>query len=51
MFADFFLNQGLMPEVYYETAAVVITLILLGQWLENRAKGQTSAAIAGNKNT
>lgn len=45
MFADFFLNQGLMPEVYYETAAVVITLILLGQWLENRAKGQTSEAI------
>ena len=45
VFPDFFLNQGLMPEVYYETAAVVITLILLGQWLENRAKGQTSEAI------
>lgn len=45
IFTDFFLNQGLMPEVYYETAAVVITLILLGQWFENRAKGQTSAAI------
>ncbi|MEO0834921.1 MAG: heavy metal translocating P-type ATPase [Cyanobacteria bacterium J06642_3] len=42
---NFFLNQGLMPEVYYETAAVVITLILLGQWLENRARGQTSQAI------
>ena len=45
IFPDFFLNQGLMPEVYYETAAVVITLILLGQWFENRAKGQTSDAI------
>ena len=45
IFPDFFLNQGLMPEVYYETAAVVITLILLGQWFENRAKGQTSEAI------
>ncbi|MBE9046976.1 copper-translocating P-type ATPase [Pleurocapsales cyanobacterium LEGE 10410] len=45
IFPNFFLNQGLMPEVYYETAAVVITLILLGQWFENRAKGQTSAAI------
>ncbi|MEO1185874.1 MAG: heavy metal translocating P-type ATPase, partial [Cyanobacteria bacterium J06636_27] len=45
VFPDFFLNQGLMPEVYYETAAVVITLILLGQLLENRAKGQTSEAI------
>ncbi|ELS01033.1 copper/silver-translocating P-type ATPase [Xenococcus sp. PCC 7305] len=45
VFPDFFTEQGLMPEVYYETAAVVITLILLGQWFENRAKGQTSAAI------
>ncbi len=45
VFPNFFLSQGLMPEVYYETAAVVITLILLGQWLENRAKGQTSEAI------
>ena len=45
VFSDFFLNQGLMPEVYYETAAVVITLILLGQWFENRARGQTSEAI------
>ena len=45
VFPDFFLNQGLMPEVYYETAAVVITLILLGQWFENRAKAQTSEAI------
>ncbi len=45
VFPNFFLSQGLMPEVYYETAAVVITLILLGQWFENRAKGQTSAAI------
>lgn len=42
---NFFVNQGLMPEVYYETAAVVITLILLGRLFENRAKGQTSEAI------
>ena len=45
LFSDFFINQGLMPEVYYETAAVVITLILLGRLFENRAKGQTSEAI------
>lgn len=31
--------------VYYETSAVVITLILLGRWFEERAKGQTSTAI------
>jgi Cu+-exporting ATPase len=31
--------------VYFETAAVIITLIRLGKFLEARAKGQTSAAI------
>jgi P-type Cu+ transporter len=45
IFPSFLTSQGLTPEVYYETAAVVITLILLGQLFENRAKGQTSAAI------
>ncbi|MCC5668365.1 heavy metal translocating P-type ATPase [Nostoc sp. CHAB 5784] len=45
LFPSFFINQGLMPDVYYETAAVVITLILLGRLFENRAKGQTSEAI------
>jgi Cu+-exporting ATPase len=45
LFPNFFINQGLQPEVYYETAAVVITLILLGRLFENRAKGQTSEAI------
>jgi len=41
----FFESQGLMPEVYYEASAVIITLTLLGRFLENRAKGQTSEAI------
>ncbi|MBD2665109.1 cation-transporting ATPase [Richelia sinica FACHB-800] len=45
LFPGFFLDQGLMADVYYETAAVVITLILLGRWFENRAKSQTSEAI------
>ncbi|SIT65714.1 Au+-exporting ATPase [Ectothiorhodosinus mongolicus] len=31
--------------VYYEPAAVIVTLILLGRWLEARAKGRTSQAI------
>jgi Cu+-exporting ATPase len=42
---EFFLERGLEPAVYYEISAVVITLILLGRLLENRAKGQTSDAI------
>lgn len=39
----------LLPEgthnVYYEAAAVIVALILLGRWLEARAKGRTSEAI------
>ena len=31
--------------VYFEASAVVITLVLLGKWLENRAKAMTSEAI------
>ncbi len=45
IFPGFLIAQGLTPSVYYETAAVVITLILLGKLFENRAKGQTSEAI------
>ncbi|MDQ8757370.1 heavy metal translocating P-type ATPase [Sphingosinicella sp. LHD-64] len=33
------------PHYYFEAAAVVITLVLLGKWLEGRAKRQTGAAI------
>lgn len=32
--------------VYFEAAAVIVTLILVGRWLEARAKGRTGAAIA-----
>jgi Cu+-exporting ATPase len=45
IFPGFFTAQGLTADVYYEAAAVIITLILLGRLLENRAKGQTSEAI------
>ncbi|MGH2414286.1 MAG: heavy metal translocating P-type ATPase, partial [Microcystaceae cyanobacterium] len=44
-FPDWFTAQGLEPDVYYEAAAVIIALILLGRLLENRAKRQTSEAI------
>ncbi|PSP17735.1 MAG: copper-translocating P-type ATPase [Cyanobacteria bacterium QS_8_64_29] len=37
--------QGLAAEPYYDSAAVIVTFILLGRLLENRARGQTSAAI------
>ncbi|MEH8015718.1 heavy metal translocating P-type ATPase [Rheinheimera muenzenbergensis] len=38
------LPQG-TAQVYFEAAAVIVTLILLGRYLEARAKGQTGAAI------
>ncbi|NBW49652.1 MAG: copper-translocating P-type ATPase [Betaproteobacteria bacterium] len=33
------------PHLYFEGSAVVVTLVLLGKWLEARAKRQTTAAI------
>lgn len=39
----------LLPEgtrnVYFEAAAVIVTLILLGRWMETRAKGRTGSAV------
>ena len=37
--------EGVMPHLYFEASAVVITLVLLGKWLEARAKRQTTSAI------
>ena len=37
-------NHG-MPHLYFEASSVVITLVLLGKWLETRAKRQTTEAI------
>ncbi|MGY6411272.1 MAG: heavy metal translocating P-type ATPase [Alkalilacustris sp.] len=43
------LAPALVPEtaraVYFEAAAVIVTLVLLGRWLEARARGRTGAAI------
>lgn len=36
---------GQMVHLYYEGSAVVITLVMLGKWLEARAKRETTAAI------
>ena len=35
----------IMKDLYFEAAAVIITLVLLGKYLEARAKGRTSEAI------
>lgn len=38
-------SHGVMPHLYFEASAAVITLVLLGKWLEARAKRQTANAI------
>src|SRR5574341_198843 len=38
-------NRALGDHLYFETAAVIVTLIILGKFLEARAKGRTSDAI------
>jgi Cu+-exporting ATPase len=44
IFPDSFRQDGAVP-VYFEAAAVITTLVLLGQVLELRARGRTGAAI------
>ena len=39
------LNGLKIPELYFETAAFLITFVILGKWLEAKAKGKTSDAI------
>ncbi len=36
---------AMAPHLYFESSAVVVTLVLLGKWLETRTKRQTTAAI------
>ena len=45
VFPQVLVAEGLPVDVYYETAAVIITLVLLGRLLEARARGQTSESI------
>ena len=39
------MGAGLGHETYFDSAAVIIGLILLGRWLEARAKGQAAGAV------
>jgi len=39
------LNGEKIPELYFETAAFLITFVILGKWLEAKTKGRTSDAI------
>lgn len=39
------LNGEMIPQLYFETAAFLITFVILGKWLEANAKNKTSNAI------
>jgi Cu+-exporting ATPase len=45
LFPSFFEAHGVAREVYFDTATVIITLILLGRYMEMMARGRTSEAI------
>lgn len=45
LFPSFFDAQGVAREVYFDTSTIIITLILLGRYLETMARGRTSEAI------
>jgi copper-(or silver)-translocating P-type ATPase len=45
MYPAFIHQAGLHPETYFDSSTIIIGLILLGRWLEGRAKGQTTGAI------
>ncbi len=45
IYPQFFERGGITPKVYFDTAALIITLILLGKYLEILAKGRASEAI------
>ncbi|RYM33809.1 heavy metal translocating P-type ATPase [Brumimicrobium glaciale] len=44
-FSDFFISRGMPAHVYYEAATVIITFILLGKVMEEKAKSNTSTAL------
>ena len=46
MFPAFFVAHGIAPDVYYEAVVLIIALVLVGNTLESRAKGQTAAALS-----
>ncbi|HEU0242526.1 MAG TPA: heavy metal translocating P-type ATPase, partial [Candidatus Limnocylindrales bacterium] len=45
LWPDVVMRAGIMPETYFDSATIIIGLILLGKYLEGRAKGRTTGAI------
>ena len=45
LWPSFWLERGLQPVVYFEAAVMIISFVLLGKFLEERAKGNTTSSI------
>ena len=45
MYPEVIMRAGLPAETYFDSSTLIIGLILLGKWLESRAKGRTTGAI------
>jgi Cu+-exporting ATPase len=45
LFPDVIHEAGLHPETYFDASTIIIGLVLLGRWLEGRAKASTAGAI------
>jgi P-type Cu+ transporter len=45
MYPEAIMRAGLPAETYFDSSTIIIGLILLGKWLETRAKGRTTGAI------
>ncbi len=44
-FSIYNIQTGNVAELYFETSAIIITLVILGRFMESKAKGKTSEAI------
>lgn len=47
LFPEFFVSRGIDVHVYYEAAGMILSFVLLGKFLEERAKNRTGSAIKG----
>lgn len=45
LFPDFWLRQGVEPHIYFEASSMVVAFVLLGRYLEERAKSRTTESI------
>lgn len=45
IYPNFWLERGIRPDVYFDATAMILSFIMLGKYLEERAKGSTAGAI------